>query len=373
MKIALSGGGTGGHIYPALAIAKGLKEMDEEIEILYVGNKNSLEEEIVKTAGYEFKAIKSHKLNRPFLSFKNIKTLFINLEGFLTSLNILLNFRPDAVIGTGGFVCGPFVLAAALLRIKTLIHEQNIFPGVTNRLLARFVDCILLTFAETEKYLKVTSDKRVEVVGLPVRPEIVSASRKEAYAKLGIKDGVFTLVAVGGSQGARVLNQAMVTLHKKFAFNEKIQILHLTGKNGYEETKSLLAAEGLEIEKIPNLIILPYLEEMQYALAVADLIIGRAGASFLAEVLVRGIPPILIPYPYASDNHQVHNARFLKEKGAAHMILEEELSGELLLETVEELYRQEKIRLEMSKNCQKLARPDALNQILKVVLEMAAR
>lgn len=370
MRIALSGGGTGGHIYPALAIAKGLKNIDQNIEILYVGNKNSLEEEAAKKAGLEFQAIKSHKLNRPLCSFKNVRAFLVNVAGFVSSLSILLSFRPDIVIGTGGYVCGPFVLAAAFLRIKTLIHEQNIYPGITNRLLVRFVDCILLNFAETKEYLKAPPGKKIEVVGLPVRPEIITASKKDSFDKLGLKEGIFTLVAVGGSQGARFLNQAMITLHKKFAYDHKIQFLHLTGKNGYEETLKMLAAEGLKVENIPNIRIMPYLEEMQYALAVADLIVGRAGASFLAEILVKGIPSILIPYPYASDNHQVLNARFLAEKGAARMVLEKELSGELLLKTVEELYRNENIRLKMKEECQKLAKANALNDIIKVILEL---
>jgi len=367
MRAIVTGGGTGGHIYPALAIAKGLKNLDPPGEVLYVGTREGMEAELVPAAGFEFAAVSSVGLTRQ-LSLKTIKSLASTSAGVIQGIRIISEYKPDLVVGTGGYVCGPVVLAAALKGCPCAIHEQNAYPGITNRLLARVADRVMLTFPDAKRYFPKRA--RCTVTGLPVRQEILSVSREEGIKYLGLDPDALTLLVVGGSRGARSLNRAMVEVWKEFQGRTDVQIVQISGESGYAETLQLLSEAGIEPRNDGNIILKPYLHRMEYALAASDLVIGRAGASFLAEITARGLPALLIPYPYAAENHQEYNARALVEQGAAVMILDQDLTGTVLVNRIKELLAQPARLKEMGWQSQKMGRPRALEQILRVLSQL---
>jgi UDP-N-acetylglucosamine--N-acetylmuramyl-(pentapeptide) pyrophosphoryl-undecaprenol N-acetylglucosamine transferase len=366
LRVIVAGGGTGGHIYPALAIARGLKEKHPEAEILYVGNNQGMESDIVPKEGLPFKGLPGAGLERK-LSARNLLVLWQTGRGFWQAAGILKSWKPDVVIGTGGYVCGPVLLAAALSRIPTLIHEQNALPGVTNRILSRFVDRVAVTFKESVKYFP--RSEKVILTGLPVRPEILRATRSEGLKKLGITDG-FLLLSFGGSRGARTINKAMVAVIKQFSGDPRLNILHVTGTLGHKEFLADCAAAGIDLVKAGNVTIIPYLYSIQDALAAAGLVVSRAGAATCAEITALGIPSILVPYPFAAENHQEHNARALAKEGAALMVLDRKLSGDLLCEEVAGLLEDRERLTAMAEASRKMGKIKALEDIIQTVDEL---
>ncbi|MGE5544179.1 MAG: undecaprenyldiphospho-muramoylpentapeptide beta-N-acetylglucosaminyltransferase, partial [Bacillota bacterium] len=308
MRVIMAGGGTGGHIYPALAIARGLVKKWPETNIIFVGTKNGMEQDIIPESGFELRTISAQGLNRSSLIKAATSALKVPV-GFWQARTLIKGFNPDIVIGTGGYVSYPVVLAASLLQIKTIIHEQNAYPGLANRALAKRVKRILLTFPEAAAHFP---EETTRVTGLPVRPEIMTANRREAAAFFALKEDRFTLVVVGGSRGALRINQAMDGLMQQLSA-DGVQLIWITGEQHFETlSKSRFSST------IPdNVRIYPYLFNMELALAMADLVVCRAGAATLSELAVRGIPAILVPYPYAAENHQEKNARYLEKRGAA--------------------------------------------------------
>ena len=297
MKFIITGGGTGGHIYPALAIASGLKERLGEAEILYVGTKKGLEANIVPRAGLRFTTIDISGIDRSSM-------LKASLPGeispqFFQAWDIIKDFQPDIVIGTGGYVSFPIVMAGTFFPSKTVIHEQNAIPGLANRNLARRVDYALLNFAEAAPYMKA---KSMKVTGLPVRSEIFNVQRTESIKKLGLEPNLFTLVVFGGSRGAMTINQAMLEAVERWQ-DSKMQIIWITGESSYNEIKQQLE-ERLSLSKRRFLQLYPYMFNIEEALAAADLAVCRAGAGTLSELAILGLPAILVPYPYAAENHQ---------------------------------------------------------------------
>jgi UDP-N-acetylglucosamine--N-acetylmuramyl-(pentapeptide) pyrophosphoryl-undecaprenol N-acetylglucosamine transferase len=368
MKIIISGGGTGGHIYPAIAIAQEIKDRLPQVQILYVGTREGMESKIVPRAGLDFKTIDITGINRSSL-IKATKSLTKMPRSFFQGWEVVRNYRPDIVIGTGGYVSFPVVLAATFIDCKTYIHEQNALPGLANRNLARRVDCVMLTFPEAQKHL---SAKVIKVTGLPVRQDILNVDAGEARKKLGLKEDKFTLLVFGGSRGAMSINQAMVDALPRLQ-NEDIQIIWLTGENGYEEIKNSLA-DKVNLHKMKcNLIISPYMNNMNEALVVSDLAVCRAGASTLSELAVMGLPAILIPYPYAAENHQEMNARALLQKKAATMVIDEFLDGDTLYQRLSELMFDPQRLKQMSNNMKQQARPNALIDIVDIILPQTRR
>ncbi|MCL5289580.1 MAG: undecaprenyldiphospho-muramoylpentapeptide beta-N-acetylglucosaminyltransferase [Bacillota bacterium] len=370
MRAILTGGGTGGHIYPALAIARGLQNRFPNTEILYVGTNRGLEADIVPKANFPFQAITVSGLERK-LSLKNFQVLWQAWQGYREAVGILKTFKPDVVIGTGGYVCGPVVMAAARRGIPAMIHEQNALPGITNRILSKFVDQVALTFEDSVQYF--SGKARVVVTGLPVRPEIMQADKTNALAALNLSAGKRTLLVFGGSLGARRINRAMVEVIKRYGNQPHIQILHATGQLGHQEFLRELANNGIDLDKYVNIMVKPYLYNMHEALAAADLVISRAGAATLAELTVSGLPAVLIPYPFASENHQEHNARALADRGAAVLIKDADLTGSLLVETVERIITEPQRLENMSQASEKMGRPEALHDIIKCVERMLPR
>ncbi|WP_432647949.1 UDP-N-acetylglucosamine--N-acetylmuramyl-(pentapeptide) pyrophosphoryl-undecaprenol N-acetylglucosamine transferase, partial [Mitsuokella sp.] len=277
-------------------------------------------------------------------------------------------FQPDVVIGTGGYVCGPILLAASLMHIPTLIQEQNVVPGITNKILSKFVTKIA---AGTEEAMKHFPADKVVFTGNPIRSEVLSAQREDGAAAFGFDPKKKTVLVSGGSRGARAINQAMIGVLKHAADYPEVQFLHVTGKRGYQNVLEALAKEGVELSKCPHLLVKPYLYNMPQAMAMADLAIFRAGATGLAELTARGIPSILIPYPYAAENHQEHNAKALQDAGAARMILDRDLTAESLNAVLAELLSEPDKLQAMAKASRKMGRPQAASDIADIVLEIA--
>ncbi|MEG6616429.1 undecaprenyldiphospho-muramoylpentapeptide beta-N-acetylglucosaminyltransferase [Peptococcaceae bacterium 1198_IL3148] len=364
MRAIVTGGGTGGHIYPALAIAEGIKTRYQGADILYVGTDRGLEADIVPKAGYPFKKISVSSGFQRKLSLKNIKVLWQAGQGIFEARQIVRDFKPDIVIGTGGYVCGPVVMAAVMQKIPTLIHEQNAMPGVTNKILSRYVTQLAVTFEDS--IARFPNQTRVKLTGLPVRPEIFSVDQQAAYQRLKLNPDQPVLLVFGGSRGARNINMSMIEVVKELQ-NTDIQILHATGKIGYQEYIDALQNAGISLDNIGNITTIPYLYNMRDALGVADLVVCRAGAATLAELTALGLPSVLIPYPYAAENHQQYNAQALVERGAARMILDKELTGELLLAQINELLATPNKLSTMAENSLQMGRPGALDDILSLI------
>lgn len=366
MRIILTGGGTGGHIYPALAIAEKWKALDPDSEILYVGTQRGLESKIVPKRNVPFRTIGVEGLPRK-ISPALVKAIIRAGKGCLEARRVVRDFKPDLVIGTGGYVCGPMVLAARLQGVPAMIHEQNAFPGVTNKLLARFVNRIMVTFPESSKYF--SHKEKITATGLPVRQEVLDAEKQAGLAFFGFDPEKVTLLVSGGSRGARSLNRAMAEAYTTLATYPNLQILHLTGEADYADTMEAIAKTGLQIEDYPQIQIKPYLDEMQHGLAAADFCVGRAGATFLAEITACGIPSILIPYPYAAENHQEYNAKALVDQDAARMILDKDLTGQALCREIETIYKDETLREKMALAAKSYGKPDALDRIIALMEE----
>ncbi len=370
MRVLVTGGGTGGHIYPALAIAKGIREQHPAAEVLFVGTARGLEAEIIPREGFPFQTVTVEGLSRK-ISFQTLVTLLKTGRGCLQAFQILQRFRPAVVVGTGGYVCGPVVLAAALRKIPTLIHEQNVYPGLTNKLLARLVDRVAVTFPESQKYF--APGAALVVTGLPVRPEILQVSREQGRSALGLDRDKFTVLAAGGSRGARSLNRAMLEVVARVRTSRGLQLIYATGQAGYEQTINELKARGIDLVKCGNITIKPYLYNMAEALAASDLVVCRAGATTIAELTGRGLPSILIPYPYAADNHQEYNARALVRKGAARMILDRDLTGPGLWAAIRNLSKDRAGLAAMAENAGQLGKPEALTHLLQIINDLAGR
>ena len=372
MRFVIAGGGTGGHIYPALAIARALERQDATATILFVGTGHGLESELVPHAGYPLQTIHLYGFQRR-ISWRNLQNVFWTVRSLWEVRKILREFRPDAVIGTGGYVCGPVVWSAASAGIPTLIQEQNAFPGVTNRILSRVVDVAAVGYPEAAP--KFAGHKaRVVVTGNPVREDLLQETREESCRHFGLRPALPVLLITGGSQGARSINQAALAVHRRWAGKKEVQILHITGQTDYNNIIHTLQAEGLPIyDGEAGRIVVPYLHEMPKALAAARLVVSRAGAIGLAELTLRGIPAILIPYPFASENHQEINARALEKNGAAVVIRDSELTGELLTATVEKLIADSEKLRSMAAAAAAMGTPRAADEIAALVFDLLNR
>ncbi len=364
-RVIISGGGTGGHIYPALAIAEKISEL-EETEFLYIGTKYGLEAELVPKAGYNFKTLSVQGLERK-LSWQTLVTMKKGVASLGNAATILRDFKPHVVVGTGGYVCGPILLMAAMMKIPTLIQEQNVFPGITNKILSRFVDVVALGYEEAKPHF--STCENIVVTGNPVRPEVLLATREKGRKQFALGDE-FTVLVAGGSRGARSINNAMIEVHEHFKERENIKIIHATGQGEYHRLCQVMGMEeGEDYSRCSR--ILPYLHDMPAALAAADLAVFRAGAVGLAELTVRGIPSILIPYPYASEDHQTYNARALVSRGAAKMIVDKMLTGKDLISEIEFFMKNRQELAAMAKACKSLGKPDAAMDIAKKAMTIA--
>lgn len=359
MKIIISGGGSGGHIFPAIAIADELKKMNPDIELLFVGAKGKIEMEKVPKAGYTIKGLWISGFHRK-LTLRNLTFPLKVLHSLWKSFWILKRFKPDVVVGVGGFASGPILKMAAWLNIPALIQEQNSYAGITNKILGGGVQKICVAYDKMEKYFP--ADKLV-MTGNPVRKDIINMNvSKEAGIKhFGLDPEKKTIVMIGGSLGASSFNRGMRDSFEILKSNPEVQIYWQTGKLYFEEYKNC------ETAQLPNVKISAFIDRMDLAFAMADLLITRAGASTIAELCIAGKAVVLIPSPNVAEDHQTYNAKALVEKDAAVLVKDSEIK-EKMIKTAIELMNNESQLKNLEQNILKLAEPNAANNIAKQVL-----
>ncbi|MBE7516238.1 MAG: undecaprenyldiphospho-muramoylpentapeptide beta-N-acetylglucosaminyltransferase [Chloracidobacterium sp.] len=353
MKVLIAAGGTGGHIYPGIAVAKELMERDASSEVLFVGTARGLESRIVPDNGFQLSLIHSAGLKNVGLAGK-LKGAAVLPRSFMEARRLLKDFAPDVVVGAGGYVSGPVLLTASLMRIPTLVMDSNALPGYTNRRLARFVNKAALTFEEALPFF---GSKGV-VAGNPVRKEFFSIAEREPATPI-------SLLVFGGSQGSRAINNAVVAALPEL----KEMGIHITHQTGDADLATVKAA--YEAEQYSDADVRPYISNMMEVVEASDIIISRAGATTCAELAAAGRAAIMIPLPGAADDHQRKNAEALVKKGAARMILQAELSGVRLVEELKELTNDLNTLEEMGRAARSLARPDASAAIADLIEGLA--
>jgi len=372
MKVLLAGGGTGGHIFPAITIAQTLREQYGDVDVLFVGAQGGLEATLVPKAGFPFVGVPARYLRRE-LSAEVFRTAWTAWRGFAEAWRIVGRFRPDVAVGTGGYVSGPVIAAAALRRVPVVLQEQNALPGLTTRLLARAARRIALGSAAASGYF--ASDGRAVVTGNPIRRDILRATRDEALAAFGLDPRKKTLLVFGGSQGGRTINRAMIEAAPALLRRGDVQIIQQTGPAHFAEVVEAAGAvrRGEERAAAGDWHILSFIYDMPKAYAAADLVLCRAGAITLAEITAKGLPAVLVPYPFAAERHQDANAAELAQAGAALVVPDAELTGQRLLATVQPLLDDDERRRRMGEAARRLGRPDAAERIAALIREAARK
>ena len=376
MRFLFATGGTAGHINPALAVASYIKEQYPDSEILFIGTADHMEARLVPNAGFDFKTIKINGFKRslsPKAIAANIKTVFRLFDSEKASKNIIKDFNPDVVIGFGGYVSGPVLQQAVKMKIPCCIHEQNAFPGITNKQLAKKVDKVMLTVEDAVRHLQPKNE--VALTGLPVRGELLNKSKTAARIELGIADDKPLVLSFGGSLGARPLNEAMFDIICENADNDSVYHIHSVGTNGkdflekFAENGFRQTSEG--VYKKGNAEVRQYIDNMDTCMAAADLVVGRAGASSLSEIEAMGKASILIPSPYVAENHQYHNAMALVNRNAARILEEKDLTSEALKELINSILSDKSLLCEIEKNAKAMAVTDSRERIAEIIMSLA--
>lgn len=365
-KILLSGGGTGGHIYPALSIVQAVRRRFPDVEVAYIGTNNGLEATIVPKAGdIHFYDVEIQGFKRK-LSLDNLQTIAKFLKAVRDCKQVIRSFQPDVVVGTGGYVSGPTLYAAAKLGVPTFILEPDVLPGLTTRFLTRYVDTVAISLSGSEQYL--SNVKRLIHTGNPRGTEAVHADANKGRASLGLADSDKPIVLIaGGSRGAKPINEAVLAMLPQLRQSRELHFVFVTGEVHYDEVTA-----KLKDEPVDHLTVQPFIYNMPDVLAATSLMVGRSGASFLAELTALGIPSILIPSPYVTNNHQEKNARWVEEQGAGRMILERELTGETLWAAIASIMKDPQVHRNMSEASKRLGRPDAAEVIVDELVRLSS-
>ncbi len=362
MKVIVAASQTGGHINPGIAIANKIKDENKDAEIVFIGTKRGLENDLVPRAGYKLRTIEAYGIERRF-SIENIKKMLKTLRGFGEAKKILKEEKPDIVIGTGGFICGPVLLEASKMKIPTMLHESNAFPGVTVKLLAKRVDTILIGFEDARE--RISGAKNIVLTGTPTKfneREFSQDEKEEFLKENGLVSNKTLILVFGGSQGARPINLALEDIIAK-KLNKEYQILWSVGKSQYDIIKEQLQEKNIDIENIENVKVVPYIYDMQKAMAVANLIVCRSGAMTITEVSIAGRPAIFVPLSFAAENHQEYNAKVLANVGAAKIIHDNEINGDSLNKLIEETIADKEKLIQMGKNAKKIVMKDVEDKI----------
>jgi len=366
-------GGTGGHINPAIAVANIWKERHPDSNILFIGAKDRMEEELVPKAGYKLHTIPASGMSREksFAGLKhNVRAVSYVLKSVGNCKKIIKEFGANVVVGTGGYASFPALLAASQLGIPTCVHEANAMPGLTTRLIAKRADRVLTCFPESAKHYK--KPEKVETVGMPVRREFIFTKREDARKELGLDERPL-VVSAFGSQGAKAMNEIMAQLFKLeqdalFPF----QHIHATGSYGWEWMPEYVKEQGVDLKKADGITMQEYIYNMPTMMAAADIVISRAGASSCNEIAASGTPCILIPSPNVTDNHQEKNARALSDNGAAVLVLEAECTAKRMMEEIQGLLSDKNRYQQMQRALQKISVPDCAERLCDIIEELAA-
>ncbi|MFN3395301.1 MAG: undecaprenyldiphospho-muramoylpentapeptide beta-N-acetylglucosaminyltransferase [Thermodesulfovibrionales bacterium] len=364
MKVIIAGGGTGGHVFPGIAIADEISRRDESAEVTFVGTEHGIERSIVPQEGYSIRFLRAEGIVGKSMIKKLRAGIKVTLSIF-DSYKIINELKPEAIIGVGGYASFGMVLTGCLLSIPTMIMEQNSVPGLANKVLGRFVDAICVTYHESLSFFP---KEKTYITGNPVRQGIIRGERDKAYELFSLDRNRFTILVFGGSAGATRINRAICDAFNYLTdIKDQIQFLHQTGRSDIEWVKESYRRWGFRGT------VTPFIYEMAEAYAVSDLVISRAGATTLSEITAIGRPAILIPYPFAASGHQEENARKLTAAGAAKMILDDDLSGEVLSEEIKKTIGNDDLRKEMERTARSLGRPDAAGQIVDILISLCKR
>ncbi|MBN1352997.1 undecaprenyldiphospho-muramoylpentapeptide beta-N-acetylglucosaminyltransferase [candidate division KSB1 bacterium] len=361
LRIIVAGGGTGGHLYPGLALVEELKRRGNLADIIFAGTKRGIESRIIPKEGYRLKYIWIRGFQRSLNPANLIFPLRV-IVSLLQAYRLVRHYKPDAVIGTGGYVSGPVLYVAAKLKIPTLIQEQNSYPGVTTRLLAQHASIVHLSFEESKKYFKET--KNLVVTGNPIRAGFLITGKNSAYDKFHLTSRKKTLFVFGGSQGAHAINLAVLDILEPLMRDPGIQLLWGTGYNDYQTVKKQCKMYRERAS------VLPYIDNMPAAYAITDAAICRSGAMTMTELSLAGVPAIFIPLPHAAAGHQEFNARVLVDRGAAEMIREQDLKPEIFLDKIINLLKDDSRREKMTERMKEWANPAAAEEIIDSLLKL---
>lgn len=362
MRVIIAAAGTGGHINPGIAIANKIKEEQPESEIIFIGTQRGLEKDLVPRAGYQLKIIEAYGLSKK-ININNIKNMIRTYKSINKSSKIIKEFKPDIVIGTGGYICGPVIMAAHKNKIPAVIHESNAFPGLATKMLSKKVATIMVAFEEAKKRI---NHKNVVITGTPTKLKklhITEEKEKQIKRELGLKENQKTILVFGGSQGAQAINKAMIELIEKGITS--YQIMWAPGPEQYEKIKQEL--ERKNIEKKENVKIVPYIYNMQEVMNISDLVIARSGAITITEISTIGKPSILIPLPNVSNNHQEYNARVLANIEAAEIILNQDLTGEKLKQKIDKIITNEEKTIKMGNSARQVHIENVEEKIYKEI------
>ncbi len=367
INIIISGGGTGGHIYPAIAIAQKLKQDNDIENIYYIGCPNNMEKDIAAQEDIDFLPVSVSGMPRK-VSFKFIKWIFQLITASIKAVGYLKKYKPNVVVGTGGYVSGPALIAAKLLNIPFIIHDADAHPGIVSRVTAPYAATVSVAFEEAKKFIKSDS---IFVNGNPVRQTFSSISKNEAIAQLNLGSNTKILLIIGGSQGAKSLNDAMKTIVQSLVEEHKFLVIHQTGKNKHDQYIEELKSICPELLSNPNYIVMPYFDNTALLYAAADLAITRAGSLTLSELCLSALPSILVPYPYAAADHQRYNARAMEKSGASVYLDDKDCNADNLMNFILDLLNNENKLLKMKDSAKILAKPYATENIVKLIKDIA--
>ena len=370
-RVIFTCGGTAGHVNPAIALAQLMNRKDPSTEFLFVGAERGLEKDLIPKAGYEFRTVHISSFHRS-LKPREIKHNVVSVCNLLRAPRearaILKEFRPDVVIGTGGYASYPMVKAAAKAGIPTAVHESNMVPGLTTEMLEPFADRVMVGFESCRQHYR--HPDKVIVTGTPVRGDFFDLTKEEAKRALKVDDGRPLIVSFWGSLGASGMNRQMADFLALEAAKEPFHHIHGAGASGYPMLRQLLREKGVDLEQHPALQVKEYIYNMAVVMRAADLVICRAGASTISELTALGVPALIVPSPYVTNNHQEKNARVLEEAGGAAVLLEKDSSGQALFQAACAILHDEPRRLEMEKAMASLGIRDATERIYQTVLEI---
>ena len=361
MRVLISGGGTGGHVYPAIALANAIKDKDPSVEILFVGAQGKLEMKKVPAAGYFIKGLWISGFQRK-LSFRNLSFPFKLASSLYRGRKIIMDYKPDVVVGVGGYASGPILQVASMMKIPTLIQEQNSYPGITNKILAKKVNKICVAYDGMEQFFP---SEKIIFTGNPVRRDLydIQINREEAKASFGIDNDHKTVLIFGGSLGARRINESVEGAFDMIKRHSEINYIWQVGKMYFDEYSCGVVAA------LPNITVLPFIERMDYAYAAADAVVCRAGALTISEIALINKPAVLIPSPHVAEDHQTKNAMALVNNDAALMVPNAE-AKEKMIPTILELLSDEKLQQYLVCNLKKMGRPNATSEIVEEIFKL---
>lgn len=371
MKILVTGGGTGGHIYPALALIKRIKELHTDAEFLYVGTFRGLESSIVPKQSIKFEPLKvegfKRSLNAKGIVY-NVKTIGYFIKAIQQSKKIIKKFNPDVVVGTGGYVSAPVCYAAAKSKIPTIVHEQNSVAGITNKFLAKYVSAIAICFEDARLQFK-GNENKVHFTGNPRAQEVAHIQKNNSLAQFGLDPKMPTVLIFGGSRGANAINEAVIDNCKSLQ-NGGYQVLFVTGKDHHESIVKKWTDKCGDLNDQSTIKIVPYIDDLPDVFASVSLVVSRSGATTLAELTSLGVPSILIPSPNVTEDHQTRNAKSLSDSGAAVLIKENELNGRTFSESINSLMTDEMKRQVMSEKAKALGVPNASDKLIHLMIKL---